>query len=81
LVTINALVATELSTSIDWPETGLEEINSDVLEADFWTRSSEPARKRENVTFGLPVVRGNLSDCQRQTSLKSISRYRFGLLP
>jgi hypothetical protein len=23
----------------DWPETGLEEINSDFLEADFWTTS------------------------------------------
>jgi hypothetical protein len=35
LLSRNALVATELSTSIDWPETGLEEINGDLLEADF----------------------------------------------
>jgi hypothetical protein len=38
------LVATELSTSIDWPETGFREmsvsgvgtIEADLLEADFW---------------------------------------------
>jgi len=32
----NGLVVTELSKFIDWPETGFEEINVDVLEADFW---------------------------------------------
>jgi hypothetical protein len=35
-VTTNALVVTELSKFIDWPETGSEEIDSDVREADFW---------------------------------------------
>ena len=33
-VSINTLAFTELSKFIDWPETGLEEINSDVLEAE-----------------------------------------------
>ena len=36
LVPINALVATELSTSISWPQTGFEEIGGDVRERDFW---------------------------------------------
>ena len=36
LVPINALVVTELSKFIDWPETGLGEINGDFLEADLW---------------------------------------------
>jgi hypothetical protein len=30
-----ALVATELSTSIDWPETGFGEINHDLSQADL----------------------------------------------
>jgi len=33
-------VATELSTAIDSPETGFEEINGDLLEADFLARNN-----------------------------------------
>jgi hypothetical protein len=36
----NALVVTELSKFIDWPETGLEEVNCDLL-----TRSGLMARE------------------------------------
>jgi len=32
---MNAFVATELSTSVDWLKTGLGEINANLLEADF----------------------------------------------
>jgi len=35
-VPTNALVATETITFVDWPETGLEEINGDLPEEDFW---------------------------------------------
>jgi len=35
-------VATELSTIVDWPETLLEEINGDLLEADYWLASGSP---------------------------------------
>jgi len=45
-VPTNALVVTELSKFIDWPETGFEEINGDVLEADFWP----------GITSELPVT-------------------------
>jgi len=45
-----SFVATELSTSIDWPETGLGEINGDLPEAHFGTTSSESRVK--NVTSG-----------------------------
>ena len=41
----------------DQLQTGLEEINGDLPEADFWTTSSESPRKRANVTSGLPVIR------------------------
>jgi hypothetical protein len=33
-----------------WPETGFEEVNGDLREADFWTTSSESAL---DVTFRL----------------------------
>jgi hypothetical protein len=32
---MNAFVATELSTSVDWLKTGFGEINANLLEADF----------------------------------------------
>jgi hypothetical protein len=35
---------------LDYPQTGLEEINGDLLEADFWPR----------MTFGLPVTQQQL---------------------
>ena len=37
-----------------YPETGFEEVNGDLREADFWTTSSESAL---DATFGLPVIR------------------------
>jgi hypothetical protein len=40
-------MATELSTSTGWPETGFEEIASRFLEADFWP----------GIISGLPVKR------------------------
>jgi len=45
-----------------YPQTDLAEINSDVLEADFGTTSSESAL---NATSGLPVIRelSVSSDC------------------
>ena len=50
-VLANALTATELSTFIGWPETGLEEIIGDLLEADFWI----------GITFRLRVIREKLA--------------------
>ena len=35
-VLTNALVSGGGSLFTDWPETGLEEINGDLREADFW---------------------------------------------
>jgi hypothetical protein len=50
--TTNALVATELSKFIDWPETGLEEINVDLRSADF-----RPARLRVHPGHYFRVAR------------------------
>ncbi len=36
LVIINALVSSKRSLFTGWPETGLEEMSGDLLEADFW---------------------------------------------
>jgi hypothetical protein len=36
LVSENALVSSKRSLFTGWPETGLEEIDGDLLEEDFW---------------------------------------------
>jgi len=48
----NALMATELSTSIGWPETGFEEISGDFLEADL----NEAALRRTHSRVVEPTV-------------------------
>ena len=65
---VNALVVTELIPSIDWPETGLEDINGHVPEADFW-----PA-----TTCVLPVILNGLGGFRDQ-QLRSCLLKKYNL--
>ena len=51
-----------------WAETGLEEMHSDLLQADFWL-----ARSRHCETFVLPWHAGGI--CFSLLSEKSLQRY------
>jgi hypothetical protein len=67
LVLRNAFVATELSTSIDWPETGFEEIGvteSLFLEADFGP----------GITSALPVIQGLRCEVEWKVRLFRVSQ-------
>jgi len=49
-------VVTELSKFIDWPETGLEEINRDLPEEDFGTMLSESGLEHNFQLARYPAI-------------------------